>query len=83
VRPEWLDRAFLHHDIIRRAEKEGAGHHPYTETEQREAIIHIRGDMTIAISLLATACKFLSQILLILRLLALLLIGFLVWRIVG
>jgi len=81
MQPKWLKQAFLHRDIIRRAEKEGAGHQLYTRAELREAIIHTREEMTIIVSLMTTACKLLSKILTALCFLAILFIAFCVWRI--
>jgi hypothetical protein len=61
--PKWLEQALIHEDITRRSDKERAGHIVYTDPEARQAIIHIRNDLAMALSLLTTICRFLSLIL--------------------
>lgn len=77
--PRWLDQAQLHSDMICRSDKEKAPHFSYSDAEVRQAIIHLRADLTITISLLTTACRFLAAISLTLRVLAGVVAGFVLW----
>jgi hypothetical protein len=81
AQPKWLEMSFVHHDMIRRSEKETAEHHHYSDAQVRQAIMHARQDLTILISLLTTTCRFLSAILLVLRMLCFIIFVLAVWSI--
>ena len=81
AQPKWLKMSFVHYDLIRRSEKENAEHFHYSDAQVRQAIVHARHDLTILISLLTTACRFLSGILITLRVLGFVVVAFMVWSI--